>query len=300
MSEQGTKSGATAGLPLGQVIGPYRGYVDADGVLAYARATNDPNPAYEHGVVPPLYSLTLILSALAEANVAVMQAAGIGPPVVHGQHDVYFHAPIVPASVVEWVARPRSLHSTAAGLLLTQQIMVRDLDQRPLVEHLWSTLFVGCTEDVGGGPPLPDHRYPEAARRRPVGAEVIDVDFDQAYRYAGVSNDRAPHALDEQAARAEGFAGKILQGACSFAMCAGAVVRLGAGGDPLALRRLAVRFAAPLHPRQALEVEVTDAGATSGGHRALAFEGRAAGVVCLSHGRAELYGPDVPLRRSEA
>ena len=114
-----------------------------------------------------------------------------------------------------------------------------------LVEHYWSSLFIGGTTKSLGGPVLADHRYPEDARRRIIGHETLDVPLDQAFRYAGVSNDHALHALDDEAARHEGLPSKILQGMCVLALSASAVLRVAGVGNPNSLRRLAARFAAP-------------------------------------------------------
>jgi acyl dehydratase len=206
---------------------------------------------------------------------------------VHGEHDVYFHAPLQPESTVRLEVTPHSTHQTPAGLLLTQRILVSDTEGNPLVEHLWSSLYVGGATESLGGPTLPDHRFPEAARRRGIGSETIDIALDQSFRYAGVTDDRVPHSLDDEAARREGFPFKILQGMCTMSMCAGAVVRVAGEGNPLALRRLAARFAAPVHPKHQLVVEVFDVESTSEVYRAVAFEARSGGVTCIRHGRAE-------------
>jgi hypothetical protein len=71
-------------------------------------------------------------------------------------------------------------------------------------------------------------------------------------------------------------------------MCSGAVVKVGADGDPTRLRRLACRFSSPVFPREELTVDVYDAGETAGGGRALAFEASSAGAMVIKHGRAEL------------
>ena len=45
------------------LISEYQAYVDADAVLAYALATNDPNPLCNSGqVVSPLYTATLVVN----------------------------------------------------------------------------------------------------------------------------------------------------------------------------------------------------------------------------------------------
>jgi acyl dehydratase len=276
---------------LAASFGPYEGYVDPDAALAFALATNDPNPVYqEGGAVPLLYTVALILPSLSLALNACARESGIpeGHGSVHAEHNVFFHAPVQRGATVRWDVRPHSIRQTPAGALMTQRILVTDDAGSPLVEHFWSNLFIGFRVEMVGGPPLPDHRYPEAARSHIFGVEAFELTPDQAFRYAGVSNDHAPHAVDEEAARQEGYPSKILQGMCSLAMCSGAVVKLAAGGDPGRVRRLAARFSAPVFPKRLLPVELAEIGSTPEGHRAVAFEATCDGVPCIRHGRADI------------
>jgi acyl dehydratase len=284
------RAGTGARIHLGKRIGPNQGYVDADACVAFGWATNDSSPAYREGrAVPPLYSVALILPALQTAFAECIDEGAIAGPTgsVHGQHDVYFHAPVQPDSTVQWAVGPYAVQQTPAGVLLTQQIAVSDTSGILLVEHYWSSLFIGGTTESLGGPALADHRYPEGARERVIGRERLDVPLDQAFRYAGVSNDHAPHALDDAVARQEGLPSKILQGMCTLALCGSSVFRVAGVDDPNSLRRLAARFAAPAFPKRDLTVEVADLGTTAEGFRSLAFEARSGGSICISHGRAE-------------
>jgi acyl dehydratase len=277
-------------IRLGTPFGPYEGHVDPDAAIAFGLATSDVNPAYGDGqAVPPLYSVALVLPAL---DVAIRNSVDDGAifganDSVHGEQDMYFHAPLQPDSTVQWSVTTHSAHQTLAGVLVTQRILVSDTVENPLVDHYWSSLHVGGTTLSTGGPPLADHRYPENARQHKIGTETLDIALDQAFRYAGVSNDHAPHSLDDDAARQQGFPSKILQGMCTLAMCGGAVLRVAGVDDPNGLRRLAARFAAPVFPKRELTVEVADLGTTAEGYRAVAFEACSNGVVCIGHGRAE-------------
>ncbi len=286
----GDQAGPGPQIHLGASLGPYQGYVDADAGTAFGWATNDASAAYVEGrAVPPLYSVALVLPALHEANIECIDDGAISGVTgsVHGEQDVYFHAPVLPDSTVRWSVTPYAAHQTPAGVLLTQRIAVSDTEGTLLVEHYWSSLFIGGTTKSLGGPVLADHRYPEDARQRIIGDETLGVPLDQAFRYAGVSNDHAPHALDDDAARHEGLPSKILQGMCTLALCGSAVFRLADVGDPNSLRRLAARFAAPAFPKRDLTVEVAEMGTTDDGFRSLAFEARSGGTLCISHGRAE-------------
>ena len=277
-------------IRLGVPVGPFEGRVDADAAVAYALATNDPNPACREGtVVPPLYTVSVVMGSFERGQQECIDPGAIveGRGMVHAEHDMFFHAPIKPEMPLRWTIEAHAVRQTRAGVLFTWRFLIDDGQGQLLVEHLWSSMHVAATTAALGGPDLPDHAYPQAARRRIFATERFELARDQTYRYAGVSGDRAPHALDDEAARREGFPSKIVQGTCILAMAAGAAVQRAGGGDPLALRRLAVRFAAPAFPKRQLEVELADAGAASGGGRAVVFEARQGATVCLRNGRAE-------------
>jgi acyl dehydratase len=269
--------------------GPHRGRVDADAVFAYARAINDLNPLYLNGeAVPPAFTVTLVRSALsgsapAPGTIDAIDGRDAG---VHGEHDIFLYQPVVPDQQLQWQSEFAGLRQTSGGVVLTRRIVVKDGSGVALVEHLWSDYLIGAT--IRGeymASDLPDHTFPEAARERPVGTRRVPVDRDQGFRYAGVSGDHAPHAMDDEVARSEGYPGKILQGLCTFGLCCGAAIDVVAGGDPLRVRRIAQRFAAPAFPGRDLEVTLYDAGRTEAGLRSFAFEAVQDGIAVIKHGR---------------
>jgi len=278
-------------IHVGTTYDRYEGRVDEDAAIAYALATNEPNDAYLRGeAVPPLYTVALVIPACWEAQRRGTDPGAIRGALggVHGEHSVLLSNPVRPGMELQWRATTHSARQTPGGALVTQRILVSDLQGAPLVEHLWSSFHIRGNIDKGLGPDLADHTFPAEARDRAIGAHTFDVAGDQTFRYAGVSTDHVPHSIDDEAARLEGYPGKILQGLCTFAMCSGAVVRIGADGDPDRLRSLAGRFSSPAFPRQQLVVDVYDAGRTEDGGRVLAFEATQNGVTVMKHGRAEL------------
>jgi len=282
------------GVQVGTNCDAPSGRVDGDAVIAFALATNDPNERYLRGeAVPPLYTSTFILQANSDAQREWVDADQIkgARGSVHGAHDVHFCAPVRPGMAVRWDTTPYGVRQTPGGVQVTLRIVVSDLEGTPLVEHYWSGFHIGATleDDLGAVPP--DHTFPPGARARRIGAQTVPVDLDQGFRYAGVSGDHIGHAIDDEAARREGFPSKILQGLCTFGLCSGAVVNVGANGDPDRLRRLAGRFSAPAFPRRDIVVDLYDAGRSADGGRVLAFEATQNGVTVIKHGRAELL-PD--------
>jgi acyl dehydratase len=270
----------------------FMGRVDPDAVFAYARATNDLNPRYLTGdAVPIAFTATLVRSLMPWSAFACdpMELLEGWRGGVHGQHDIYLRGTVKQGQDVQWAGEIAGLRQNRGGVLITRRIIISDMTGAPLVEHLWTDFLIGATVREGqAGWALPDHTFPKEARSRPFGSQVVPVDRDQAFRYAGVSSDHAPHAMDDVVARAEGHPGKILQGMCTFGLCCGAVVDVGAGGEPSRLRRVAGRFAAPAFPNRDLDVRLYDAGLNSDGVRSLAFEALQDGVAVITHGRAEV------------
>jgi acyl dehydratase len=265
------------------------GRVDADAVVAYAMATNDPNPFYLRGdAVPPLFTVSLLLAAHQEAGLSERPRVQGATRVVHGEHDTHILGLLRPGMPLQWQSRINGIHTTRGGVIETQRMIVYDRNGAPLVEHLWSNFSVNGRIEKEVGPTKPDHTFPEAARDRLAGTGTAHVDRDQAFRYAGVSGDRVGHAIDDEVARSEGYPGKILQGLCTFGLCGGVLVHLAASGDPRRIRRLACRFSKPTFPGREIEVRLYNIGPVEGGRRAFAFEALQDDRTVVKHGRVEV------------
>jgi acyl dehydratase len=281
----------TPKINIGLATERQHGRIDPDAAMAYARATNDPNPACVEGeAVPPLYTVSLILPAMAESMRSGVEPGAIANVRggVHGSHDVYFHHPLTPGAEVSWTSHTAGAEQTPAGVQVPQKIVVSDA-AGPAVTHYWTTMYIGGHIDPPlQGERLAGHTLPGEARSRPVGTYTTYATGDQTFRYAGASTDHAAFHIDDVAAQRAGFPSKFLQGLCTFAMCSGGVVQLVAGGDPGRVRRLAGRFSSPMFPRNELVVELFDIGPAADGLRAYGFEASSAGKTVVRHGRAEV------------
>ena len=272
------------------VIDAYDAYVDADAVLAYALATNDPNELCFTGVkASPLVTAPHVVRAFIETNTkAVPEGTITGTRAgVHAMHDVHSFRPIELGSMVRVEGRNHAVMQTSAGVSITSDLRVLNSDGELLLQHFWTTMMVGGTTSIEYGEASPAHSFPDDARHAPVGSFTFDVTRDQAFRYGGASGDRNGHAIDEMIAKSEGFPGKIVQGLCTFAMGSGAVVNLIGGGDPENLTRVAGRFSSPVFPGSTLTIDLFDAGVNAAGGRMIAFEATSNGVTVVKHGRAE-------------
>jgi acyl dehydratase len=102
----------------------------------------------------------------------------------------------------------------------------------------------------------------------------VPIPEDITWRYAEVSSDHSPFHTDPQAAAAAGFPSIILHGMCTLGLAVTAL-------KPDA-RRVAVRFARPAHPGDALVVDAYEAGSGQ-----LVFEASTQSSPVLTNGRLE-------------
>ena len=207
----------------GEQPGRFMGRVDEDAVFAYARATNDPNPRYLAGdAVPIAFTATLVRSlmpwsAFTPDPMGFVEGRRGG---VHGQHDIHLRGEVKQGQDVQWSGEIAGLKQNRGGVLVTRRVIVSDMTGAPLVEHLWTDFLMGAT--LRGDHPdwaLPDHMFPEKARSRLFASQVVPVDRDQAFRYAGVSSDHAPHAMDDAVAAKRGTRERSFR-ACARSACA--------------------------------------------------------------------------------
>lgn len=271
------------GVRIGPRIGPFDGRLDQDLLRRFAGATKDRSPSVQAGeAVPPTGIVTQIWQAQNASRDRLVPAGLRGGATggVHGEHDIVLHRPIVPGErLVTWVeghgARPAGRNS-----LVTLRYVTSAADGSPVAEQWWTTVWLGvrCRP---AGVPAPDHSVPSEARDRPVGTWEEDVDAGMAARYAEVSGDHSAHHFDVEAARRSGFQRIFLHGMCTMALCARAVVEVVADGEPERVRRLAVRFAAPVFLGEQLHVRLYDAGPSG-----WAFEADSGGAAVITQGRA--------------
>ena len=277
---------------LGKPSEPTVSTIDADRTIAYAAATNDPNPRYTSGeLAPPVFGVVPVFGALTAGS------AGLVPEdymffIVHGEQDMHFHQPIRPGTTLSTTVTPIAVRVGGSGTRLTMLTESVDGASGEPVVTQYFTIFVRTMNDgESAGPDKPDHDFPEAARSAPVGEPfVVHVDDDQTFRYRDASGDQMPIHVDEDFAKGVGLPGIIAHGLCTMAMTSQAVVQRVCGGDPARLKRLAVRFAANVFPGNDVEVQLYDAGTTADGRHAYAFEATSKGDVVVKNGWAEVEG----------
>ena len=279
---------ALATEKLGTTYGEHVETVDAARVLAYAEATNDPNPVYRSGLVaPPVFGVVPSWDAMS-APLHDLVSPEWFQRIVHGEHDMHFHQPLVPGQEVVTTAGGYAVRVGRSGTRYTVRVVTTDHHSGTLVLEQFGTMFIrGMSDGESAGPDKPEHGFPKGARDHPVGTHSVHVDDDQTVRYSEASGDHNPIHVDAEVAAAVGLPGIILHGLCTMAMTGQAVISLAAAGDPNRLKRLAVRFSRPVFPGSDVVTSVYDAG-VDGDRHVYAFEAHSGGQLVISNGRAEI------------
>jgi acyl dehydratase len=268
--------------------GPEHRYaVTREAIRAYADATNDSAPAARQGLVaPPVFAIVPVWEAIAPASRAVA-SEDARRRVVHYAQDMILHRPLEVGMRVVSRATPLALLEHPKGTQLVIKTETR-LESGDLVNEQYVTeFFRDVFAEASSGERPPDHRLAEEQKRDPVAEISYPIARDQTERYAAASGDHFEVHLDDVAARTVGLPGRIVHGLCTMAFAGRAVLEAAGVEDPGIVRRLAVRFSAPLFPGSALTTRIWRLdGATTVGFEAV----DASGSLVLRDGRAELRG----------
>ncbi|MCB0864700.1 MAG: MaoC family dehydratase N-terminal domain-containing protein [Solirubrobacterales bacterium] len=264
--------------------------VEADRLIAYARATNDPTQAHLSGeLAPPVFAIVPPFTQLGEPTMSIV------PPelmmrVVHGEQDMHFHQPIRPGMELITRAAGLGIHKAPSGVTLHTRIETRTADGEPVNDQWMVAFFRGAEDDIDVGETAPAHRVDEADRSaEPVAEVAAHFDDDQTFRYSEASGDLMPIHLDEDVAKAMGLPGIIVHGLCTMAFTSWAIVGSVCDGDSSRLKRLALRFSRPGRPGQDVTTTIWGAPSTAEGLSAYAFETTADdGTVITKDGLAEV------------
>lgn len=253
---------------------PYE--VTDEALRAYAEATDD---------VPggPVFAVVPVWGAIAPASRAVASDE-VRPHVVHYEQDLLLHRPLEGGMRLRSRATPIALLGRPNGTSLVIRTETRTEDGELLNEQYVTEFFRGVETPSSVGDRAPDHRL--AADGEPVAAVSYPVAEDQTVRYAAASGDDFAIHLDDELARSVGLPGRIVHGLCTMAFTGRAVLEAAGVDDPRAVRRLAVRFSAPVFPGDTLTTRIWDLGDGAYGFEAAS----GVGATVVKDGRAELRG----------
>jgi acyl dehydratase len=178
-------------------------------------------------------------------------------------------------------ATPVALLARPNGTSLVICTETRTDDGELVNEQYVTEFFRGVEAEESVGQRAPDHRL------EPDGEAMAEVAYpiaeDQTVRYAAASGDDFAIHLDDDFARAVGLPGRIVHGLCAMAFAGRAVLEAVGVRDPSSVKRLAVRFSAPVFPGETVTTRVWP---VDGGYGFESVNGE--GKPVLKDGRAEL------------
>jgi acyl dehydratase len=205
--------------------------------------------------------------------------------VLHGEQELILHQPLPAAATVigKTVIEEIIDKGPGKGALLYSRREVRDKETGALLASLGSTSFLRGNGGFGGpsGPTKPVHSLPERAPDL-----VCDLPtLPQAALIYRLSGDYNPLHADPDVAAAAKFPRPILHGLCTFGVAGHALLRTLCGYDPTRLRRMAVRFSAPVFPGETVRTEIWREGEGRFGFRCRIPE---RDIIAINNGLAEV------------
>lgn len=252
--------------------------------LGFGADPVDPNQlkfVYEDGL-KALPTMPVVLAPLARAGVDL----GINRKlVVHGEQGLTLHKPIPTAGTVVGRTYLDEIIDKGAGkgaLLLFRREVV-DKETGELIASITSTTFARGDGGFGGpaGPAKPIHELP--ARAPDLSCDIATL--PQAALIYRLSGDYNPLHADPGFAKAGGFPRPILHGLCTYGVAGHALLRLVCDYDPMRLKRMDVRFSAPVYPGETIRTEIWREGAGRFGFRCRVVERE---VIAINNGLAEV------------
>jgi acyl dehydratase len=205
--------------------------------------------------------------------------------VLHGEQGLVLHRPLPPAGTV--VARTvidEIIDKGAGkGALVYSHRDIRNKETGELLASLASTSFLRGDGGFGGpsGPTKPVHALPERAPDL-----VADIaTLPQAALIYRLSGDYNPLHADPEIAKAAGFPRPILHGLCTFGVAGHGLLRTICDYDPARLKRMEVRFSAPVFPGETIRTEIWRETGGRFGFRCKVVE---RDVIAINNGLAEV------------
>ena len=260
---------------IGRLTEERRHQVTDEALRAYADATDD---------VPggPVFAIVPAADVIPHASRSVA-ADGVRSRVVHYEQDFLLHRPLEAGTTVVVQATPIALLARPNGSSLVIHVVTRSEDGEALNEQYVTEFFRGVDAPASVGERAPDHRF-DADGKPPLATIAYPIAQDQTVRYAAASGDHFAIHLDDDFARSVGLPRRIVHGLCTMAFAGRAVLEAAAVDDPRSIRRLAVRFSAPLFPGDTLSTEVWRIDSKTYGFVAAGSDG----TPVIKDGRAEL------------
>jgi acyl dehydratase len=216
----------------------------------FARSLDDENPLHLVGeFAPPVFNHVPVMQSMVEVLGKVTSDF-----VLHGEHDFFFHAPIVPKQRLFSTSTLASVRGTAAGVTFIIRSETVTHEGRAVCTQYSTCLVRGASSDTveGEAPPA----RPIVARTKEASSHYM-LTADQTRRYADAARDYSAYTINPVDAAKAGFPAPIVHGMLTLSLAGRAVVDQYCAGETPRLKRLGCRFAHPLllTPGQSLKVD---------------------------------------------
>jgi len=237
-----------------RVEGPEFPIRQAD-ALAYALATEDPNPAFfrkEGAVVPPLFASRILKDVLEQAILHPKLGMNV-LRMVHAEQALQFLSPLQIGWNVTPVAVVTGIREVSSGQLCDVAVDIFHKGDRVVAGS--ASLFVRGKKkpsDKKGKDKKEEAPEPDQA------LATFSVAPGQPRRYAQASQDYNPIHTKPLVARLAGFKAPIAHGLCVMAMATSKLIDKLGDNDPARLDRVAVRFSTPAWPGEELTLKVRE------------------------------------------
>lgn len=180
---------------------------------------------------------------------------------LHGEQGLVVHRPLAPSGRIVSTNRVEAIvdKGEGKGALVYTTREQRDADTGEPVVTLTSTAF--CRTDGGFGGPSGPVKEPHPVPEGEPDVVVDSATLPQAALIYRLSGDRNPIHADPQVASEAGFDRPVLHGLCTYGIAGHAVLGALCAYRPERLRRLDVRFSAPVFPGDTISTAVWREGA---------------------------------------
>jgi acyl dehydratase len=216
-----------------------------------------------------------------------LQQCGTGvnwKAVLHGEQGLTLHRPLRPSGTLVGKMSIDEIVDKGAekGALIYSRRDLHDQASGELVCSLTSTSF--CRGEGGfDGPAGPTRAPHELPSRAPDLTRDLRT-LPQAALIYRLSGDYNPLHAEPAVAASVGFKQPILHGLCTYGVAGHAILMTLCGYEPARLRRLDVRFSAPVYPGETIRTEIWNEGPGRASFRARVVE---RDVVVLNNGVVE-------------
>jgi acyl dehydratase len=204
--------------------------------------------------------------------------------VLHGEQGLTLHRPLRPSGTLVGKMSIDEIVDKGAekGALIYSRRDLHDQQSGELVCSLTSTSF--CRGEGGfGGPTGPTRAPHELPSRAPDLTRDLRT-LPQAALIYRLSGDYNPLHAEPAVAASVGFKQPILHGLCTYGVAGHAILMTLCGYEPARLRRLDVRFSAPVYPGETIRTEIWNEAPGRASFRARVVE---RDVVVLNNGVVE-------------